>query len=158
MVEHIFSSMDIKGIWEPFLLEIMVLVGYAYGTKNEMFQRLFTQEKAYLMGKPLTVESRLRCFSDSRISSAVTLFYTEKAYQRMLVSLTEILIEHNEVEFFKQFINHQCRVYMFGELISKGLEATCRNCRPRMALILASISVEEGLDYQCVDFSNLMPN
>jgi hypothetical protein len=52
-------------IWKPFYFEIMVLLGQAYGTKDELFRDLFGK-KAYLMNKHLTVESRLSSFEISR--------------------------------------------------------------------------------------------
>jgi len=83
--------MDMR-LWNPFALEMAILLGKAYGTKDPLFLKLFSEGKCYLMGRPLTVEKRLHSFADSRISPAVMLYYTESAYQRMLVSLAELLI------------------------------------------------------------------
>jgi hypothetical protein len=87
-------------MWKPFLFEIMILVGKAYGTNDALFIQLFTQEKAYLMGRCLTVESRLKSFKDSRLPFTVTQYYTEAAYKKMLLALSDLLIQHNEQAFF----------------------------------------------------------
>lgn len=91
LVEHIFAQMDMK-LWRPFSLEIAILLGKAYGTMDPLFLKLFSEDKCYLMGRPLTVEKRLFSFSDSRICPAVMLYYNEPAYQKMLITLAEILI------------------------------------------------------------------
>ena len=61
LINYIFNKMDLK-LWQPFLFEIMVFAGKILGTQDAIFQRLF-KEKAYLMGKILTVESRIKSFN-----------------------------------------------------------------------------------------------
>ena len=78
----------------------MVLIGKAYGTKDPLFINLFIEDKAYLMGKLLTVESRIKSFKDSVMPSLVYVYYNEKAYQKMLITLSEMLIQNNEHAMF----------------------------------------------------------
>ena len=46
------------------MFEIMIFLGYVKGTQHPLFKKLFS-EKAYLMGKLLTIEGRLRSFGES---------------------------------------------------------------------------------------------
>ena len=156
-MDYIYSKMDSQ-MWKPFLFEIMILVGKAYGTNDALFIQLFTQEKAYLMGRCLTVESRLKSFKDSRLPFTVTQYYTEAAYKKMLLALSDLLIQHNEQAFFTQLINDQARFYLCKELVVKGLESSCRHFRPKMAILLACISIQEDLEYNFSDYANLMPD
>jgi hypothetical protein len=48
---------------KPFLLEILCIVGKLIGTKNPIFTKLFNEEKVYLQGRHLTVESVLKNFA-----------------------------------------------------------------------------------------------
>jgi len=146
--------MDLK-FWKPFLFEIMILIGQAYGTNDKMFTKLF-DENAYLMGKIITVESRLKTFDDSRMPISAALYYTESAYKRMLIILCDLLIKGNEIAKFKVLMEYQSKFYIFKDLIIKGLESSVRNFRPEMALIISSIWISEEGTHKLIDYSNLM--
>jgi FMN-dependent NADH-azoreductase len=83
-----------------------------------------------MMGRQLTVESRLKSYQDSIMPLLVTKHYTESAYQRMLIKLGDILIQNNEPAYYYQFISDQSRTYLTSQMIIKGLEASCRYFRP----------------------------
>lgn len=108
------------------------------------------------MGKIITVESRLKTFDDSRMPIVAAQYYTESAYKRMLITLCDLLIKGNEIERFKVLMEHQAKFYIFKELIIKGLESSCRNFRPEMALIISSIGISEETTHKLIDYSNLM--
>ena len=110
------------------------------------------------MGRILTVECRITSFAGSHLPPSALIYYTESAYKRMLVTLTELLIQHGEQAMFTQFINEQARFYLCKELIIKGLEACCRYFQPKLAILLACLSIQEELEHQFVDYSNLLPS
>lgn len=56
------------------------------------------------MGKYLTVESRIKFFKDSILPMYAALYYTEDSYKKMLITLADLLIKHNEHERFETFI------------------------------------------------------
>lgn len=55
--------------WQPFTFEIMLNIGAALGTKHYIFKTLFEQNKAYLMGKVLTIETMLTKIEKSTVPS-----------------------------------------------------------------------------------------
>lgn len=76
----------------------MIYIGKIKSTKHKIFQQLFNKEKAYLMGRILTVESRLKRLEESVAPKNAITYYTEKSYQNMLCSLCDIIISNNEQE------------------------------------------------------------
>ena len=70
----------------------MIIIGKVYGAKDPLFLELLNKDRAYLMGRMLTVETRLKNFKESVYPNAVNLYYNKEAYKRMLVTLTETLI------------------------------------------------------------------
>ena len=87
-----------KEVWKPFMFEVLIFVGKLIGTKNDIFKRLFLKDKAYLMGKLLTVETRLKSYKDSYMPVLGNLNYTETEYKRMLCELIDILVINGEHE------------------------------------------------------------
>lgn len=67
-----------------------------------------------------------------------------------------MIVENNEVQMFNQFVLDQSKFYLSVEVIRKGVEACVRHFKPRMALVLASLSLNEEI--KCADYANLMPD
>lgn len=76
LINYILDSIINSNSWKPFLFEVSIYIGYMIGTKNEMFQKLILQNKAYLFGRSITVETRLKSFKDSMCPNLSKNHYT----------------------------------------------------------------------------------
>lgn len=57
---------------KAFTFEMMLYIGKILGTKHKLFTKLFLEDKAYLMGKIITVDTALRSFKDAMVPFYVT--------------------------------------------------------------------------------------
>jgi hypothetical protein len=65
----------------------MILVGEAYGTEDPLFKDLFVNKKAYLLGKVLTVESRIKKINQKSAPLAASKFYNvNQGYENLLLN------------------------------------------------------------------------
>lgn len=69
-----------KQLWKPFMFEIFILVGQAYGPEDKLFKEMFETQRCYMMGKFLTVEKRIKKYSHGSFPLAAAQNYNETAY------------------------------------------------------------------------------
>ena len=87
-----------KQLFKPFMFEVLILVGEAYGPEDQLFKELFENHKVYMMGRVLTVEARIKKYTHGRYPLAVAQYYNEGAYQRLLIALIKMLIKGNHFD------------------------------------------------------------
>jgi len=95
LIEGLMNNLDLARM-RPFLLEILIYIGKILTPKHWMFQKLFIEERGYLLGKLITVDTILKNFGESVLPIFAKLYYTKETFEEMMVNLLEILIENNE--------------------------------------------------------------
>ena len=85
----------------PYLLEIACFVGQYFGTKNKYFDDLFNLKPWLMSNQEPSFESMYE--RKKVVPEYAKEYYTELAYQNMIISLGKTLIQNHELDKFNTF-------------------------------------------------------
>ena len=84
----------------PYLLEITCFVGQYFGTKNKYFDDLFNLKPWLMSNSEPPFESM---YERKKVPDYAKEYYTELAYQNMIICLGKTLIQNHELDKFNTF-------------------------------------------------------
>lgn len=99
--ELILSQMNFDEI-EPFLLEVICLIGLSLGTSNAHFKALIAR-KPWLFGELPPQFEYVKQVERTRVPRLAKELYSEEAYVKMVITLGKILVRNHETELFEEF-------------------------------------------------------
>lgn len=139
--ELLLSRMDYTKC-EPFLLEIICLIGLSMGTENDHFKTIFAKNP-WLFGDAPPLFQHVKSLNRKRTPSKALQFYPLEGYIKMVVTLGKILIRNHEIALFEQFFFSQNCMYMDDYIVSTLLQESVTYCVPECCVpIFALCSAE----------------
>ena len=155
--ELILSQMQFDAI-EPFLLEVICLIGLSLGTENQFFGALF-EKKPWLFGESSPQFQYVKSLERKKAPKLALNLYSEEAYIQMVITLGKILIRNHEAARFTEFFFSQNCMYMSDAIVSQLIQECLTYlapecCVPIFALCSADFKLlfddfeKKAIDYQ----------
>ena len=152
------SHMDFNMV-EPFLLEIICLIGLSMGTENKYFKAIFAR-KPWLFGEIPPQFQHVKNFERKKVPAKIFELYSLDSYIKKVVTLGKILIRNHETLLFEEFFFSQNCMYMSDGIVSALIQESlvylvpdC--CLPIFALCSADFKLcLEDFDKKLIDYQS----